>query len=37
MSEPGAIFLRLCKATATGAIFHPQLQCNFKTVIALTS
>ena len=30
MSESGAIFLRLCKATATGAIFHPQLQCNFQ-------
>ena len=26
MSETGAIFLRSCKATATGTIFHPRLQ-----------
>ena len=30
MSETGAIFLRLRKATATGAIFHLRLQCNFQ-------
>ena len=30
MSETGAIFLRLRKATGTGVIFHPRLQCNFQ-------